>query len=68
MSKLDDLVANGTIQSYSVKIFDMDGIEIEKEQGSRCTQKLTLIFVNGQVCEIESFCSGISENTCLIIE
>jgi hypothetical protein len=68
MNKLDNLVSDGTLQSYSLKIFNADGGEVEKTEGFRNTEKLTLTFSNGQTLTIESFCNGSSEDTCLFVK
>jgi hypothetical protein len=61
--ELDKLVVNGTLTGY-----ELFTEEFELGSGSRETEKLVLSFPNGSKLTIDTFCSGSSENTCLIIE
>lgn len=69
--KLDNLVKNGTIKSYSVKTIDEHGnhIEVWNEPGRfRNTQHLFIEFNNGETLCVDTFCSGSMENTHLIFK
>ena len=62
---LDSLVANGTIRSYSFEAYDEDGnLGIGK---FRNTERLTLTFIDGRVLKLDTFCSGSSEDTSILI-
>lgn len=60
---LDNLVQSGDIKWYS-----LNTEECEPGSGSRETDKLTLILPSGKFLVIETFCSGASENTSLLVE
>jgi hypothetical protein len=58
---LDSLVLSKDISSYSYQ-------EVPEEESKfRKTEKLELTFPSGRKLVLDTFCSGSSENTCLII-
>ena len=60
---LDLLISSGCITGYSYS-----NQEYEPGSGSRETEQLYLYFPNEMVLKIDAFCSGCSENTCLILQ
>lgn len=62
--KLDRLMANGTIKSYSIVDMDENGVEGRRGQ-FRNTERLRLQFPDGQELIVDTFCSGCSEHTTL---
>lgn len=66
-NKIQQLVDNGTLASYTYTKVDENGIP-EQESKSRNTEALVLKFPNGEVLKLSTFCSGFSENTILVIE
>jgi len=64
LKKLDDLVNNGTIKSYTIDNVDENGNVGSKSQ-FRNTEQLTIDFPNGEKLIIGTLCSGCSENTVL---
>lgn len=64
---LDMLVAENAIKRYSYANVDEEG-NVGKESRFRNTQRLTLELNSGQRLQIDSFCSGCSENTTLHFE
>lgn len=60
---LELLVNSGCIIGYSYS-----NQEYEAGSGSRETEQLYLYFPNGITLKIDTFCSGCSENTCLLLE
>lgn len=67
VSKLDILVLNGMITAYKLIDLNEDGEEVKNPKGFRNTQQLELTFPNGSKLLIDSFCSGSSEDTVLLI-
>jgi hypothetical protein len=64
---LDELVASGEIGGYFYDLIDENGFGITESNGSRETEKLTIFFASGKILVINTFCSGCSENTSLLI-
>lgn len=62
---LNKLVRSGSLKSYVYIDVDEDGTE-EQTGEHRNTEQLTLEFQNGEKLVIGTFCSGCSENTCLL--
>jgi len=56
---------NGTIKSYNLLNVNSDGEE-NKTSGNRDTEKLTIVFNNGEKLIIDTFCSGCSENSIML--
>jgi hypothetical protein len=66
---LDKMIESGTLKYYSFQVIDMDGKDVSSPgDGSRETDRITLVFPSGEKLNIGTFCSGSAENTCLIIE
>ena len=65
-TKLNELVTNGAIKSYVLINVDEDG-NVGKTSNFRNTERLTLLFGNGESLTINTFCSGSAEDTVLII-
>ena len=59
--KLDRLVENGTILSYSIENVDENGNLGESE--FRNTQRLRIVFTDLEELVVSTFCSGTSEDT-----
>jgi len=66
MKKLDELVAKGMIKSYTILNVDKDG-NIGKESKHRNSEQLRMVFPNGEMITIDTFCSGCLENTTIIV-
>ena len=62
---LQELVRNGSIIKFDLQTINEDGIPVTDKKGNRNTERLTLYFPNGSILEIDTFCSGSAENTCL---
>ena len=60
--QLETLVKKGTLKSYSYNNVDSNGVEGE-ESVSRNTEKLTLVFPDGEVLTLDTFCSGCLNDT-----
>lgn len=65
--KLDSLVLDGAIQSYSLVNVSEDGVEGQSSK-FRNTERLKLVFHNGKELVIDTFCSGSSEDSVLILQ
>jgi len=63
-AKLNELAADGTIQSFDLVNLDENGQIGESK--NRNTKQLTLVFPNGRKLILGTFCSGCLENTCFI--
>ena len=61
---LDQLVAEGTIGSYSYRNVDENGTPDEVSK-FRNTEQLIIHFINGKSLVIDTFCSGSAEDTTL---
>lgn len=64
MKTLDYFKKLGYIKDYSLSNIDENG-EKGKESECRNTQELILVFPNNEKLIIETFCSGVLENTTL---
>ena len=70
---LDNLIESGILKDYKYVAVDEDDVEIKdhtyaEESASRNTERLILIFSNDQILKIDTFCSGILENTELFLD
>jgi Rnl2 family RNA ligase len=66
MEKLDKLVAKGLIKSYTILNVDEDGNVGQRSQ-SRNTEQLRMVFPNGEMMTIDTFCSGCLEDTIIMV-
>jgi len=66
--KLDELVESGDLKSYSFTLHDEDGKKIDRPSGMRQTHRLVLEFPSGKTITIDTSCSGVLENSFMIIE
>lgn len=64
--KLDELVKKGLIKSYCVTNISEDGVP-DAVSKFRNTEQLVLEFTMDDKLTIDTFCSGMSENTTLFI-
>lgn len=64
--QLEKLVSEGQIVSYEYLELDCDGNPGQSD--GRNTESLKLVFPNGSVLKLGTFCSGCLENTCLTFE
>ena len=62
---LDKLVSKGDILYYEYQNLDEEGNPGESR--FRNTERLTLLFPSGNMITFDTFCSGGSQNTSLII-
>lgn len=67
-AKLDSLLLDGMIVAYKFVNCDEEGKVVDRPKGFRNTQKLMLTFPNGAQLVIDSFCSGSSEDSVLLID
>ena len=58
---LDNLVTSGVIKSYSLVGLDENGDP--GESYFRNSEKLSLVFSNGQILVLDTYCSGVLENS-----
>ena len=63
---LDDLVASGTLHSYYYCNIDENCNE-DKVSQYRNAERLILRFPNGKNLKIDTICTGINENTKIVI-
>lgn len=60
---LNSLVVCGDIKSYEYeKVYDEPGRDV------RTTERLILVFPSGASITLDTFCSGVMENTALLID
>ena len=64
---LDKLVSNGDILSYEYHEMDENG-ELCKKSEFRNSERLTILFSSGAKLILDTFCSGISEDTGIIVQ
>ena len=64
-NKIDNLVKIGILKSFSIENLDINGNIGVSDY--RNTERLTLIFPNDEKLILDTFCSGCSENTAIII-
>lgn len=64
MQKLEQLKLLGLIVDYKITDLDDEGNPGESPHG-RNTQRLELLFPNGDSLVVDTFCSGCNENTSL---
>ena len=65
MNKLRELVNNHTLKTF---VFEKQIPTMENDTKSRLVDKLTLIFPNGEILNLSSFCSVCLENSSIEIE
>ena len=63
--KLEKLVDTKCLKSYEFENVDEEGI-VNRKSSNRNTERLTLVFPNGEKLVIDTFCSGSLENTSII--
>jgi hypothetical protein len=66
-AKLDSLLFSGMIAAYKFVNCNEEGNVVDRPKGFRNTQKLILTFPNSDQLVIDSFCSGSSEDSVLLI-
>lgn len=64
MNKLDELVANGEIKSY---VYRQQVPSCEGDTKFRLIDELILTFPKGGTLNLSTICSGVLENTSLVI-
>lgn len=61
--ELDMLVSIGSLLGYKYST-----VEFEPGSGNRATEQLVLLFPNGSALKLDTFCSGSSQNTVLVVK
>lgn len=64
---LDKLVEAGTIESYYLDVVNEEG-QVGFKGKCRNTQKLHLVFPDGNTLTIDTYCSGCMEDSGFILE
>lgn len=59
--KLEELKNSGAISSWKIENIDSEG-NVGIESDDRNSERLTITFPDGQVLEVNTLCSGYSEN------
>lgn len=65
---MNNNVMDKLVEEKEIKGYFLDTIEFEPGSNSRKTDKLIIVFNSGKTLTIDTFCSGINENTVLIIK
>lgn len=68
MQLLEKLILSGDIKNYKIDSIDEEGEVVSHPRGNRNTERLTIRFPSGNLLVVDTFCSGVSENTSMTFD
>jgi hypothetical protein len=64
-TKLEELVSKGVLVSWKIVNVDEDG-NVGRKSKYRNSERMVLVFPSGETLSVDTFCSGIREDTCFV--